>query len=68
MARNHEACRVGDRFELQFNFAAQQATAFYNDRRLGLIDDALPRTLYPALTLEHAGDSVEITKFKVIYK
>ena len=61
-------CKVGDRFEIQFDFVAKQATAFYNGRRLGLIADALPANVYPALSPHDSEQSLETTKFDIINK
>ena len=63
-------CKPGDRFEIRFDFVAKQATAFYNERRLGLIAEALPDTVYPALSMDtwSGEQSVECTKFEIMYK
>ena len=61
-------CKAGDRFEIQFDFVAKQATAFYNGRCLGLIADALPANVYSALSLYYKGDSLETTKFNIFNK
>ena len=59
-------CRVGDRFELHFDFVQRQATAFCNGVKLGFITEELPRDIFAAVSLSNEGDSVEITKFKVV--
>ena len=60
-------CKVGDRFEIELDFVAKRATAFYNGLRIGLITDALPTNVYLALSLfQHV--SVETTKFEITYK
>merc|ERR1712137_855598 len=60
-------CAVGDRFAIAFDFVAKRATAFYNGQRLGLITDALPTNVYPALSMCNEGESVETTAFEITY-
>merc|ERR1712013_419054 len=61
-------CKVGDRFEIEFDFVGKQAIAFYNGQRLGLITNELPDSVYPSLCLAFIGEKVETTKFEITYK
>jgi len=61
-------CKVGDRFEIEFDFVGKQAIAFYNGQRLGLITNELPENVYPSLCLAFIGEKVETTKFEITYK
>merc|ERR1712087_265292 len=65
IGRKPKDCKAGDRFEIQFDFVEKRATALYNGKSIGLITDALPTNVYPAVTLLRVYESVETTKFEI---
>ena len=64
---NSTKIKVGDRYEIHFDFDKMQSLLYFNDKFMGIMYKDLPQKLVPAIVML-SGHQITATKWELIYR